>query len=84
MKKLFLAVVLALAPHSTCWAERWVVEPSIQDYSKPALEPGSPLNPYEIRRNSRGNLEMSTPLPAPGRALEPGSPLNPIEIKRRD
>lgn len=59
----------------------FTIEPVFPSIGRPLMEPGGVLNPYEGRRRYDGSIEISTPLPAPGRSMEPGSPLNPLIIR---
>jgi len=59
----------------------FTIEPALPSIGRPLTEPGGFLNPYEGRRRYDGSIEISTPLPAPGRSMEPGSPLNPLIIR---
>ena len=78
MKRLIIITLFFL---STLAAQKWVIEPSIPDYSKRGMEAGSIMNPYEAQ--IRGDkIEISTPFQDSSKpSLSPGQPLNPLEIR---
>jgi hypothetical protein len=85
MKKMILILVLLTIPslHSAALcAQKWVVEPSIPDYSKRGMEAGSIGNPYEASIRPNGRIEINSTFQDPGRPImAPGQPLNPYEIR---
>lgn len=89
MKKLFILSLMAVLVLSTLIpsvqaGEKWVIEPSIPDYSKRGLEAGSIMNPLEVHRGSNNKLEISTPFQDSSKpSLAPGQPLNPWTIEKR-
>jgi hypothetical protein len=78
-----LITISALSP-SLQAAQKWVIEPSIPNYSAQprGMEAGSFSNPYEATIRQNGKIEISTPFPDSSKPMmAPGQPLNPLEVR---